>query len=97
MVSAVRTSLTLFPAGSSGGEKVPSPPFPGAAVTIPPPIPLLPGSPTRASQSPDRSYIPAIVITAKVQDHHVHEDVDHVRSHLGVSAVPACPRYHAGH
>ena len=30
---------------SSGGANVPRPPLPGAAVTMPPPIPLLPGSP----------------------------------------------------
>ena len=37
---------TLLPASSSRGENVPSPPFPGDTVTIPPPIPLFPGSPT---------------------------------------------------
>ena len=37
--------FTLFPAPSSGGAKVPNPPFPGETVTIPPLIPLLPGSP----------------------------------------------------
>ena len=36
---------TLFPAASSGGAYVPRPPLPGATVTMPPPIPLLPGSP----------------------------------------------------
>jgi len=38
--------LTLFPATSSGGAKVPRPPLPGETVTMPPPMPLLPGSPT---------------------------------------------------
>ena len=38
--------LTLFPAGSRRGENVPNPPFPGAPVMIPPPIPLLPGTQT---------------------------------------------------
>ena len=36
---------TLFPAASSGGANVPRPPLPGATVTMPPPIPLFPGSP----------------------------------------------------
>jgi len=34
--------LTLFPALSNGGAKVPNPPFPGETATIPPLIPLLP-------------------------------------------------------
>jgi hypothetical protein len=37
--------LTLLPALSSGGAKVPIPPLPGETVTMPPPIPLLPGRP----------------------------------------------------
>ena len=36
---------TLLPASSSGGAKVPSAPLPGETVTMPPPMPLLPGSP----------------------------------------------------
>src|SRR5262245_64154348 len=56
--------LTLFPARSSGGAKVPSPPLPGDTVTIPPPIPLLPGRPMSKSQSPEVSYRPAVAITA---------------------------------
>ncbi len=36
---------TLLPAASSGGEKTPSPPLPGAMVTMPPATPLLPGRP----------------------------------------------------
>jgi hypothetical protein len=43
---ATSCPLTLFPAPSSGGAKVPSPPYPGETVTMPPLIPLLPGSPT---------------------------------------------------
>jgi len=31
---------------------------------IPPPIPLLPGTPTSKSQSPEASYIPAVAMTA---------------------------------
>jgi hypothetical protein len=42
---ATSCPFTLFPAPSSGGAKVPSPPLPGETVTIPPPMPLLPGSP----------------------------------------------------
>ena len=38
--------LTLFPAASRRGANVPRPPLPGATVTMPPPIPLLPGRPT---------------------------------------------------
>ncbi len=43
---ATSCPLTLLPAESSGGANVPSPPFPGDTVTIPPPIPLLAGRPT---------------------------------------------------
>jgi hypothetical protein len=39
--------------------------LPGETVTIPPPIPLFPGSPMSYSQSPV-SYRPAVVITARV-------------------------------
>ena len=42
---ATSCPLTLLPALSRGGAKVPSPPFPGETVTMPPPIPLLPGRP----------------------------------------------------
>ena len=56
--------FTLLPAPSSRGPKVPSAPLPGATATIPPPIPLLPGSPTEESHSPDVSYRQAVVITA---------------------------------
>ena len=42
---ATSCPLTLLPAASSGGAKVPRPPLPGETVTIPPPMPLLPGSP----------------------------------------------------
>src|SRR5512132_858664 len=42
---ATNCPLTLLPALSSGGANVPRPPLPGETVTIPPPIPLLPGSP----------------------------------------------------
>ena len=35
-------------------------------MTMPPPIPLLPGNPTSYSQSPDVSYSPAVAITASV-------------------------------
>ena len=58
--------LTLLPAASSGGANVPIPPLPGETVTIPPPMPLLAGSPTSYSQSPDVSYSPAVSITASV-------------------------------
>lgn len=34
---------TLLPAGSRGGANVPRAPLPGDTVTIPPPMPLLPG------------------------------------------------------
>ena len=50
--------LTLLPAASSGGANVPRPPLPGETVTMPPPIPLLPGSPMSYSQSPEVSYRP---------------------------------------
>ena len=39
------TPRTLLPAGSSGGEKVPTAPFPGATATIPPETPDFPGNP----------------------------------------------------
>src|SRR5262249_3540990 len=52
---ATSCPLTLFPAPSSGGAKVPNPPFPGETVTMPPPMPLLPGRPMSKSQSPDVS------------------------------------------
>jgi uncharacterized repeat protein (TIGR03803 family) len=54
----------LYGTASSGGAKVPRPPFPGETVTIPPPIPLLPGRPTSYSQRPESSYMPAVVMTA---------------------------------
>ena len=38
--------------------------MPGATATMPPPIPLLPGTPTSYSQSPDVSYIPAVAMVA---------------------------------
>jgi tripeptide aminopeptidase len=43
---------------------VPTVTLPGETVTIPPPIPLLPGKPMSNSQSPEVSYKPAVVITA---------------------------------
>jgi hypothetical protein len=43
--AAASWPLTLFPASSSSGAKVPRPPLPGATVTMPPPMPLLPGRP----------------------------------------------------
>src|SRR5919108_2259589 len=52
---ATNCPLTLLPALSSGGANVPSPPLPGDTVTIPPPMPLLPGSPMSYSQSPEVS------------------------------------------
>src|SRR6516162_8385190 len=42
---ATSCPLMLFPARSRGGANVPSPPLLGDTVTIPPPIPLLPGRP----------------------------------------------------
>jgi hypothetical protein len=63
---ATSCPLTLFPAASSGGANVPRPPFPGETATIPPPMPLLPGRPMSYSQSPEVSYMPAVVITASV-------------------------------
>ena len=45
---------------------MPSAPLPGETVRMPPPMPLLAGMPTSSSQSPDVSYIPAMVITASV-------------------------------
>src|SRR6476661_3217902 len=64
--AALREPRTLLPAGSSGGENVPSAPLPGDTVTMPPPMPLLPGRPTSYSQSPDVSYIPATSIVVSV-------------------------------
>src|SRR5262249_35783789 len=63
---ATSCPLTLFPALSSGGANVPRPPLPGETVTMPPPIPLLPGSPMSYSHSPEVSYSPAVTITASV-------------------------------
>jgi hypothetical protein len=40
--------------------------LPGDAVTIPPPIPLFAGRPTRYSQSPEVSYKPAVAMTVRV-------------------------------
>src|SRR5262245_59564302 len=42
---AASCPFTLFPAPSSRGANVPKPPLPGETATIPPPTPLLPGSP----------------------------------------------------
>src|SRR6185503_13310419 len=58
---------TLLPQPSSGGANVASAPLPGETTTIPPPIPLLPGTPTSYSQSPEVSYSPAVVITASAK------------------------------
>src|SRR5437879_4237480 len=55
---------TLFPAWSRSGENVPRPPLPGDTATVPPAIPLFPGTPTSKSQSPEVSYIPAVAMTA---------------------------------
>src|SRR5262249_61393349 len=43
--AAASCPLTLFPDSSRSGANVPRPPLPGATVTMPPPMPLLPGSP----------------------------------------------------
>jgi hypothetical protein len=56
---------TLFPAASSGGANVASPPLPGATVMIPPPIPLFTGWPTSYSHSPELWYSPAVVMTGQ--------------------------------
>jgi len=48
-------SAHAVPRGVEPRRKRASPPLPGATVTIPPLIPLLPGSPTSRSQSPDVS------------------------------------------
>src|SRR5262249_41311616 len=62
---AASCPLMVVPAASSGGAKLPSPPLPGETVTMPPPMPLLPGRPMSYSQSPEVSYSPAVVITAR--------------------------------
>src|SRR5215471_4451025 len=46
---------TLFPASSSGGEMTAMPNFPGETAIMPPPTPLLPGSPVRYSHFPESS------------------------------------------
>src|SRR5262249_32850806 len=43
---ATSCPLTLLPAASSSGAKVPAPPLRGETVTRPPPMPLWPGGPT---------------------------------------------------
>src|SRR5690606_33662418 len=60
---------TLAPLASTSGENVASLPLPGAIVTMPPLTPLLPGSPTSYSHSPERSYIPAAASTARTRLH----------------------------
>lgn len=50
--------------------------MPGATATMPPPMPLLPGTPTSYSQSPEVRYIPAVAMTASTRRH--------------VSALTAC-------
>ena len=60
--AAASWPFTLLPAASSLGANVPSPPLPGDTVTIPPPMPLLPGNPMVYSHSPEVSYRPAVVM-----------------------------------
>src|SRR4029453_5281056 len=58
---------TLLPAWSGRGENVPRPPLPGDTVTMPPLTPLLPGSPISYIHSPERSYRPAVAMTARTR------------------------------
>src|SRR5678815_1409402 len=59
-------ALTLLPASSSLGEKTVMAPWPGIMAIMPPPTPLLAGSPTLHAQPPDPSYRPAEVIVARM-------------------------------
>ena len=43
------------------------PSWPGSTATMPPPTPLLAGSPTALTQSPVASYIPQVTITLRVR------------------------------
>src|SRR5687767_9251819 len=59
-----RCARTLLPASSSGGDTMAMPNFPGDTAMMPPPTPLLAGSPVRYSHLPESSYRPAVAITA---------------------------------
>ena len=50
-----RCARTLLPAASSGGETTAMPNFPGETATMPPPTPLLAGSPVWYSHLPESS------------------------------------------
>src|SRR5699024_1399776 len=64
--AAANCPRTLLPAASSGWEKEPSPPLPGAIATIPPATPDLAGRPISNSHSPELSYMPVAASTARV-------------------------------
>ena len=48
-------AFTLLPASSRGGEMTAIPNLPGETAMMPPPTPLLPGSPVRYSHLPESS------------------------------------------
>ena len=52
---------TLFPLRSSAGPKLPIPMRVGTTAMMPPPTPLLAGTPTRSANSPEPSYIPQVI------------------------------------
>ena len=54
----------LFPFGSRAGEKMPIPMRVGTTAIMPPPTPLLAGTPTRTAKSPEPSYMPQVIRTA---------------------------------
>src|SRR6187431_770489 len=57
-------AFTLLPASSKGGENTAIPYLPGTTAIIPPPTPLLAGTPALYNQIPESSYKPAVDITA---------------------------------
>ncbi len=54
---------TLLPRASIGGENTANPSWPGDTASTPPDTPLLAGRPTRYIHSPEKSYMPHVVIT----------------------------------
>src|SRR5262245_18448711 len=57
-------ALALLPAASSGGEITAIANLPGHTAMMPPPTPLLAGSPVWKSHLPESSYRPAVAMTA---------------------------------
>ncbi len=65
IASSAAWPRTEPPVASSGGLYVANPKRAGPTAMSPPETPLLAGSPTRRSQSPEPSYMPQVAMTAR--------------------------------